>query len=140
MHKLYQRYYTLIEGHERNTFWSGFIFTEDDKSTETYEYSSFDCFYDAVTQDKLPIMIEHSRTILCHKPYIHISGYFNRTITKRNFVNPTRIEVSYVECSPEFYDFDFYKQKLSSDNFVCFMKEHYGVEALAMAMSNTGRS
>lgn len=140
MHKLYQRYYTLIEGHERNTFWSGFIFTEDDKSTETYEYSSFDCFYDAVTQDKLPIMIEHGRTMLCHKPYIHISGYFNRTITKRNFVNPTRIEVSYVECSPEFYDFDFYKQKLSLDNFVCFMKEHYGVEALAMAMSNTGRS
>lgn len=140
MHKVYQRCYTLIEGHERNPFWSGFIFTADDKSTETYEYSSFDCFYNAVTQNKLPIMIEYGKTMLCHKPYIHISGDFNRTITKRNFVNPTRIEVSYVECSPKYYGFDFYKQKLSSDDFMCFMQEHYGVEALAMAMGNIGRS
>ena len=128
MHKVYRKYYTLIEGHERNPFCDGFIFTADDKSTETYEYSSFDCFYDAVTQDKLPIMIEHGRTMLCHKPYIHISGYFNRTITKRNFVNPTRIEVSYVECSPKSYGFDFYKQKLSSDDFMTFLQERYGAD------------
>ena len=140
MHKVYRRYYTLIEDHERNPFWSGFIFTEDDKSTESYEYNSFDCFYDAVTQNKLPIMIEHGKTMLRHKPYIHISGHFSRTITKRNFVNPTRIEVSYVECSPKYYGFDFYKQKLSLDDFMCFMQEHYGSEALAMAMDNTGRS
>lgn len=125
MHKVYWRYYTLIEGHERNPFWSGFIFTEDDKSTETYEYSSFDCFYDAVTQNKLPIMIEYGKTMLCHKPYIHISGNFSRTITKRNFVNPTRIEVSYAECSPRVYDYDFFRSKLSMDDFMTFIKEHY---------------
>ena len=125
MHKVYWRYYTLIEGHERNPFWGGFIFTEDDKSTETYEYSSFDCFYNVVTQNKFPIMIEHGRTMLRHKPYIHISGDFNRTITRRNFVNPTRIEVSYVECSPKVYGYDFFRSKLSMDDFMTFIHEHY---------------
>lgn len=142
MHKLYRKYYTLIEGHERSIFWENFIFTDDDKSTETYEYSSFDCFYDAITQNKLPFMIEHGRTMLFHKPYIHISGHFNfnRTITRRNFVNPTRIEVSYVECSPKVYGYDTFRRNLSMDNFMTFLQERYGSEALAMAMDNTGRS
>jgi hypothetical protein len=61
-------------------------------------------------------------------------------ITERNFKTPVTIEVNYEKCSPKVYDYDFFKKNLSMDDFMCFMQEHYGAKALAIAMSDTVES
>ena len=142
MHKIYSISYTLNDGDQIDGFWQNFLFTEEElPPVKDYTYHSFDDFYDDAVSNKLPVMIDYGKTVIRHEPYIRIDGYrLSHIITKRNFTDPTSIRVECYECSPKYYGFDFYKQKLSSDDFMCFMQEHYGVEALTMAMDNTGRS
>lgn len=128
MHKLYNLTYSIVEGKERDYFWDSFLFTEEEqKPVVDYTYNSFDDFYNAVVSDTLPVLIEHGKTILLHDPYVRIDGiHFDRTITKRDFVNPTSIRIECHECSPKFYGYDFFKKKLSLDDFMTFLQERYG--------------
>ena len=128
MHKLYNLTYAIVEDKERDYFWDSFLFTEEEQvPVVDYTYNSFDSFYDDVVSNKLPVLIDHGKTMFTRKPYIYIGGdHYARTITKSNFTNPTSIRVECHECSPKFYGYDFFKKKLSLDDFVIFMQEHYG--------------
>lgn len=41
-----------------------------------------------------------------------------------NFKAPVSVETQYKECSTKDYDFNFFKENLSMDDFVTFLREH----------------
>lgn len=48
----------------------------------------------------------------------------NLTITAKTFKAPVIIRTQYKECSTKDYNFDFFKENLSMDDFVIFLREH----------------
>lgn len=133
MHSLYKVKYTLIEAGNRHHIWDTFLFTDEEQHDVAYTYYSFGGLYDSVVSNELPIIIDFDKTMFLKKPCVYING--NQPITERNFINPTSIKVEYHECLPKHYGLDFFKQKLTMDEFVTFLQEHYGQETLAIALN-----
>lgn len=61
-------------------------------------------------------------------PHVLIYGlHTSWDFDEKNFKAPVQIKVSYTECSPNKYGFDFYKENLSYDDLVIFLRETIGV-------------
>lgn len=89
-------------------------------------YSSFDSLLDAVKAHKCPGLY-CGETAFTHRLCMYYYGVrFDGTITERDFVNPTSFETMYHECSPQHYNYDFFKKNLSMDDFMTFLQERYG--------------
>ena len=41
-----------------------------------------------------------------------------------NFKAPVSVETQYAECPTEYYNFNFFKENLSVDDFIIFLQEH----------------
>lgn len=137
MHKLYRVTYTLVEAGKRHYIWDKILFTDEKQHDVAYTYYSFSGFYDSVVSNELPIIIDFDKTMFLRKPCVYISGH--KPITERTFVNPTSIKVEYHECSPKYYGLDFFKQKLTMDDFVTLLKEQYGQESLNVALNHLSK-
>lgn len=132
MHKLYRVTYRLSEGKEYDDIATQFLFTEEEMHDTIDWYSSFNSLLDAVKAHKCPGLY-CGKTEFTHRPCLYYYGVrFDSTITEKNFVNPTSFEVFYHECSPQYYDYDFFKKNLSMDDFMTFLQEHYGADCKAI--------
>ncbi len=132
MHKLYRVTYRLSEGKEYDDIATQFLFTEEEMHDTIDWYSSFNSLLDAVKAHKCPGLY-CGKTEFTHRPCLYYYGVrFDSTITEKNFVNPTSFEVFYHECSPQYYDYDFFKKNLSMDDFMTFLQEHYGADYKAI--------
>lgn len=126
MHKLYRVTYRLHEGKESDDIASRFLFTEEEMHETVDWYSSFDSLLDAVKAHKCPGLY-CGETAFTHRLCMYYYGVrFDGTITERDFVNPTSFETMYHECSPQHYNYDFFKKNLSMDDFMIFLQERYG--------------
>ena len=126
MHKLYRVTYRLCEGKEPDEIASRLLFTEEEMHATIDWYTSFNSLFDAAKAHKCP-GIDCCKTVFTHRPYLYYYGvHFDSTITERSFVNPTYFETTYHECSPQHYDYDFFKKNLSMDDFMTFLQERYG--------------
>ena len=126
MHKLYRVTYRLHEGKESDDIASRFLFTEEEMHETVDWYSSFDSLLDAVKAHKCPGLY-CGETAFTHRLCMYYYGVrFDGTITERDFVNPTSFETMYHECSPQHYNYDFFKKNLSMDDFMNFLQERYG--------------
>lgn len=126
MHKLYRVTYRLHEGKESDDIASRFLFTEEEMYETVDWYSSFDSLLDAVKAHKCPGLY-CGETAFTHRLCMYYYGVrFDGTITERDFVNPTSFETMYHECSPQHYNYDFFKKNLSMDDFMTFLQERYG--------------
>lgn len=126
MHKLYRVTYRLHEGKESDDIASRFLFTEEEMHETVDWYSSFNSLLDAVKAHKCPGLY-CGETAFTHRLCLYYYGVrFDGTITERDFVNPTSFESMYHECSPQHYDYDFFKKNLSMDDFMTFLQERYG--------------
>lgn len=132
MHKLYRVTYCLHEGKEYDDIATRFLFTEEEMHATIDWYSSFNSLLDAVKAHKCPGLY-CGKTEFTHRPCLYYYGVrFDSTITEKNFVNPTSFEALYHECSPQYYDYDFFKKNLSMDDFMTFLQEHYGADCKAI--------
>ena len=132
MHKLYRVTYRLHEGKEYDDIASRFLFTEEEKYATIDTYTSFSSLLDAVNAHKCPGLY-CGKTDFTHRPCLYYYGIrFDSTITEKNFVNPTSFETTYHECSPQYYDYDFFKKNLSMDDFMTFLQERYGADCKAI--------
>lgn len=128
MHKLYRVTYRLSEGKEYDDIATQFLFTEEEMHDTIDWYSSFNSLLDAVKAHKCPGLY-CGKTEFTHRPCLYYYGVrFDSTITEKNFVTPTSFEVFYHECSPQYYDYDFFKKNLSMDDFMTFLQERYGID------------
>ena len=126
MHKLYRVTYRLHEGKESDDIASRFLFTEEEMHETVDWYSSFNSLLDAVKAHKCPGLY-CGETAFTHRLFLYYYGVrFDGTITERDFVNPTSFETTYHECSPQHYDYDFFKKNLSMNDFMTFIQERYG--------------
>lgn len=126
MHKLYRVTYRLHEGKESDDIASRFLFTEEEMHETVDWYSSFNSLLDAVKAHKCPGLY-CGETAFTHRLCLYYYGVrFDGTITERDFVNPTSFETMYQECSPQHYDYDFFKKNLSMNDFMTFIQERYG--------------
>ena len=126
MHKLYRVTYRLHEGKESDDIASRFLFTEEEMYETVDWYSSFDSLLDAVKAHKCPGLY-CGETAFTHRLCMYYYGVrFDGTITERDFVNSTSFETMYHECSPQHYNYDFFKKNLSMDDFMTFLQERYG--------------
>ncbi len=126
MHKLYRVTYRLHEGKESDDIASSFLFTEEEMHETVDWYSSFNSLLDAVKAHKCPGLY-CGETAFTHRLCLYYYGVrFDGTITERDFVNPTSFETTYHECSPQHYDYDFFKKNLSMNDFMTFIQERYG--------------
>ena len=132
MHKLYRVTYRLSEGKEYDDIATQFLFTEEEMHDTIDWHSSFNSLLDAVKAHKCPGLY-CGKTEFTHRPCLYYYGVrFDSTITEKNFVNPTSFEVFYHKCSPQYYDYDFFKKNLSMDDFMTFLQEHYGADCKAI--------
>ena len=126
MHKLYRVTYRLHEGKEYDDIATRFLFTEEEMHATIDSYNLFHDLLDAVKAHKCPGLY-CGKTEFTHRPCLYYYGVrFDSTITEKNFVNPTSFETTYHECSPQYYDYDFFKNHLSMDDFMTFLQERYG--------------
>ena len=126
MHKLYRVTYRLHEGKESDDIASRFLFTEEEMHETVDWCRSFDSLLDAVKAHKCPGLY-CGETAFTHRLCMYYYGVrFDGTITERDFVNPTSFETMYHECSPQHYNYDFFKKNLSMDDFMTFLQERYG--------------
>lgn len=123
MRKLYRVTYRLHEDKESDDIASRFLFTEEEMHETVDWYTSFHSIFDAAKAHKCPGLY-CGKTDFSHRPCLYYC--FDSTITERNFVNPTSFETMYHECSPQHYDYDFFKKNLSMDDFMTFLQERYG--------------
>ena len=147
MHELYYAKYTITFDKYCDEFASTYLFKAEEPHNEVHTYRTFQDFFKSVKAHKYPWGIPES-----NYTYRETTGRFfkqsgviygsrlNYEITERNFKNPVTIEVNYEKCSPKVYGYDFFKKNLSMDDFMCFIQEHYGAKALAIAMSDTVES
>lgn len=132
MHKLYRVTYRLCEGKESDEIASRLLFTEEEMHATIDWYTSFNSLFNAAKTHKCP-GIDCRKTEFTHRPYLYYYGvHFDSTITERSFVNPTSFETTYHECSPQHYDYDFFKKNLSMDDFMTFLWERYGADCKAI--------
>lgn len=126
MHKLYRVNYRLHEGKEYDDIAHRFLFTEEEMHATIDTYDSFHSLLDAVKANKC-FGLYCGKTEFTHRPCLYYHGVrFYNTITEKNFVTPTSFETTYYECSPQYYDYDFFKKNLSMDDFMTFLQERYG--------------
>ena len=136
MHKLYEKVIYLLVGkdeHHLENFiiYDKHIFTEEEKPLfELTEYKDFDSFYqDALnhTYCKAGLVAQESRT--CHKKYVEANTLMlNFSIKpyhfKRNYI---AVKTDYIEKTTGEYSIETFKNILSVDDFVIFLREHFGV-------------
>ena len=132
MHELYYAKYTITFDKDRDEFASTYLFKAEEPHNEVHTYSTFQDLFKAVKTHKYPWGIPesnytyHEPTGRFFKPSVVIYGVrINYEITERNFKAPVTIEVNYEKCSPKVYGYDFFRSKLSMDDFMTFIHEHY---------------
>ncbi len=138
MHKLYYVKYTLIYGKEQEDIADRYLFTENDVHPGTYNCETFWDLFGVIRELKdlysyTSCFFDYTRTThtffgKVKGPHVSIYGlHTNWDFDEKNFKTPVQIKVSYTECSPSKYGFDFYKENLSYDNLVIFLRETIGV-------------
>lgn len=132
MHELYYAKYTITFDKDRDEFASTYLFKAEEPHNEVHTYSTFQDFFKAVKTHKYPWGIPesnytyHEPTGHLFKPSVVIYGVrIDYEVTERNFKAPVTIEVNYEKCSPKVYGYDFFRSKLSMDDFMTFIHEHY---------------
>ena len=123
MHKFYHMNYFLDLGSSNRSIYNNYTFKEGApppyfKSFHTFEElynfaSSSDCAFCSAGNS---LLYDRFVTFHCTED--------NLTITAKTFKAPVVIRAQYKECFTKDYNFDFFKENLSMDDFIIFLQEH----------------
>lgn len=126
MHKLYSAKYILISDGSNDIFASDLLFLEGEPTKHLDSFGTFYEFYDAVASCKYP-WSNHcycDKSMFLHKSLVKFYGSLDWVFTAENFKAPVSVETQYKEYSTKDYNFDFFKENLSMDDFIIFLREH----------------
>lgn len=123
MHKLYHMSCLLDLGSSNRSIYNGLTFKEGTPPPHFKSFHTFKELYDAVSSSSFSycsagksLLYEEFVTFCCDGgPY---------TVTAKTFKAPVIIRAQYKECSTKDYNFNFFKENLSVDDFVIFLREH----------------
>lgn len=123
MHKLYYVRYFFDLGDINKCLNSSYLFKEGPPPLHFQSFHTFKELYDAVSSSSFSycsagksLLYEEFVTFCCDGgPY---------TVTAKTFKAPVIIRAQYKECSTKDYNFNFFKENLSMDDFVIFLREH----------------
>ena len=123
MHKLYYVTFSLDLGDINGSLYSHYLFKEGPPPPHFKSFNTFEELYDAISSHSFPCW--SAGVTLFHDKFVTFrcdGGSY--TIIAKTFKSPVIIRAQYKECSTKDYKFDFFKENLSMDDFVIFLREH----------------
>lgn len=123
MHKLYYVRYLFSLGDINRCLHGCYLFKNDTPPPYFQSFNTFDELYDAVSSSNSSFC-STGKSLLYDKFVTFRCDESPCTITAKTFKSPVIIRAQYKECSTKDYNFDFFKEHLSMDDFIIFLQEH----------------
>lgn len=122
MHKLYHMSCLLDLGSSNRSIYNGLTFKEGTPPPHFKSFHTFEELYDFASSDCS--FCSTGNSLLYDRFVTFHCTEDNLTITAKTFKSPVIIRAQYKECSTKDYNFDFFKENSSMDDFAIFLREH----------------
>lgn len=123
MHKFYHMNYFLDLGSSNRSIYNKNTFKEGAPPPYFKSFHTFEELYDFASSSDCSFCSTGNSLLYDRFVTFHCTED-NLTITAKTFKPPVVIRAQYKECSTKDYNFDFFKENLSMDDFIIFLQEH----------------